>query len=431
MAIDVATPVTAIPAREKKQSAWATLLLLALTICNASSMRSVFSPMQDTVSGDLHFTDFQVSLIQGLAMSIPIGLLAIPVGRLTDRGNRATLLFWLSMLWTVGTIGTVFAADFWQMFFARMLAGVGAFSSLTVTISMVADISSPQTRGRSLLLLSVGNNVGFAIAFAVGGALLGQFAAGAPPLLPGLAPWRSVHLAFGIASLLVTMLLLTIREPARHEVGDASPGVGVALRELWERRGLLAPLFIGQVTVVMADAAATIWASPVLERDYGLSPQEFGSWMGLVFMGAGLIGAIIGGFSADLGQKSKIKGGLLIGAVVAAALSIPGAFFPVMPTILGFALLLSLLLLCGAITGLITAAALATLVPNEIRGVCLGAFIVIGAIIGFGVAPTVVTLISEPLGGLRYGLAAVGAATSAAAVFGFLAAMRSVGRHTV
>lgn len=39
---------------------------------------------------------------------------------------------------------TVFAVDFWQMFVARMLAGVGAFCSLTVAISIMADLNSPK-----------------------------------------------------------------------------------------------------------------------------------------------------------------------------------------------------------------------------------------------------------------------------------------------
>jgi hypothetical protein len=78
-----------------------------------------------------------------------------------------------------------------------------------------------------------------------------------------------------------------------------------------------------------------------------------------------------------------------------------------------------------------TAAAIAVLVPNEIRGVCLGAFIVIGAIIGFGVAPTMVTLISDAIGGadaLRYGLAVSGATTSMAAAIGFIFALRNARR---
>jgi MFS family permease len=409
----------------KRPRVLTSLLLLATTIASASAMRTVFSPVQEVAAADLHFNDFQMSLLQGLAISIPIGLLAIPVGRMTDRGNRANLLFGLAMLWTIGTALSVFATEFWQIFAARMLAGIGAFSSLTVAISLTADLSSPSTRGRSLMLLSLGNMVGGAAAFAFGGALLGYYAH-ATPLIEGLSPWRNVLLVFAGVSLILSLLLLTLREPTRREISESSPALSVALRELWERRGLLAPLFLGQVTVVMADAAASIWAAPVLERHYNLTPEQFGGWMGLVILGSGVIGALVGGFAADFGHKSKIKGGILIGAVIAAALSIPGAFFPLMPDATGFAWLLLLLLTCGAITGLVTAAAIAVLVPNEIRGVCLGAFIVVGAIIGFGAAPTMVTLIGDAIGGpdaLRYGLAYCGAATSIAATLGFATAL--------
>lgn len=125
--------VTMAPAAPlKRASVLPSLLLLAAAIASASAMRTVFSPVQEVAAADLHFNDFQMSLLQGLAISIPIGLLAIPVGRLTDRGNRALLLFCLAMLWTIGTALTVFATEFWQIFAARMLAGIGAFSSLTV-----------------------------------------------------------------------------------------------------------------------------------------------------------------------------------------------------------------------------------------------------------------------------------------------------------
>lgn len=409
----------------KQRRALPALLLLATTIGSASATRTVFSPVQEVAAQSLSFSDFQMSLLQGLAISIPIALLAIPVGRITDRGNRALLLLGLAMLWTIGTALTVFATEFWHIFAARMLAGIGAFSSITVAISIAADLSTPETRGRSLMLLSLGNMVGGAIAFAGGGSLLGYYA-NAAPLLAGLEPWRNVVLVFAIASLVLTALLLTLREPARREVSAANADLSTVFGELWARRALLAPLFLGQVTVVMADAAATIWAAPVLERHYNATPEQYGPWMGLVLLGSGILGAVIGGFSADFGHKSRMKGGILLGAVVAATLSIPGAFFPLMPDVTGFAWMLLLLLMCGAITGLVTAAAIAVLVPNELRGVCLGAFIVIGAIIGFGVAPTLVTLIAGAMGGeqaLRYGVALTGAGASIIAAIGFASAL--------
>ena len=47
-------------------------------------------------------------------------------------------------------------------------------------------------------------------------------------------------------------------------------------------------------------------------------------------------------------------------------------------------------MLCGTVTGLVTSVALTVLLPNELRGLCIGAFIAIAGLIGFGVAPSLV-----------------------------------------
>jgi len=149
--------------------------------------------------------------------------------------------------------------------------------------------------------------------------------------------------------------------------------------------------------------------------------------MFMVLLLSGLLGSLAGGFAADLGHRSRLPRGILIGAVLAALLAIPGAFFPLMPSVAGFGLLMGLLLLCGNVTGLVTATALAVLVPSEIRGICLGAFMVVGAVIGFGVGPTMTTWISDLLGGethLGAALAITMASTSLIAALGFARAMR-------
>ena len=45
----------------------------------------------------------------------------------------------------------------------------------------------------------------------------------------------------------------------------------------------------------MADAAAGIWAAPVLSRSFNQTPEMFGGWMGAVIFGSGIIGAVVGG----------------------------------------------------------------------------------------------------------------------------------------
>ncbi|MES2684230.1 MAG: MFS transporter [Pseudomonadota bacterium] len=404
------------------------LLLISGTVMVGRIAQGVFGPLQELAKQDMQLSDFQISLVQGLAASIPVAVLSIPLGRLVDQVNRMRLLLAMLLVWTLGTLLTAVAKDFTMLFVARTLAGIGMMCSLPVAISMLADLSSAERRGRALVLLSLGSLFGAAGAFVLGGGLLGWVKADGASHFGDLAPWRSVHLLIGFGSALWLLPLLLLKEPARQECsGAAVPTLSAALAAIWQRRSLLAPLFIGQTSAVMADASAGIWASPVLIRDYGLTPEQFGGWMGAVVVVSGLIGSVIGGVAADLGQKGRVPGGMLGIAVAAALLSIPAAFFAVMPTSTGFALMLFVLLLCGAIMGLITSTAIAVQLPNELRGICLSAFIVTAALFGIGMAPTLVSLVSSLLGGeshVREGLTILVVASSMLSAYGFIRALR-------
>lgn len=429
---DAATPVPAadasVAARSRRSAIWA-LLLLAGTVAIGRIAQGVFGPLQDMAKGELALSDFQLSLVQGLAASIPIAVLSLPLGRLVDHASRVRLLLAMALVWTLGTLLTVFATDFTTLFVARTLAGLGMMCSLPVAISLAADLTMPERRGRSLVLLSVGSMVGAAAAFVLGGALVGWVKASDGGWFGDLAPWRSVHLLIGLGSLAWLVPMLLMREPARQEMGTAgTPSVREALAAIWQRRRLLAPLFIGQTSVVMADASAGIWAAPVLMRHYAQTPEQFGPWVGAVVVLSGLIGSVVGGICADLGQGGRLRGGMLGAAALAAVCSVPAGFFAVMPSVSGFAWMLFVLLVCGSLMGIITTTAIAVLVPNEIRGLCLGAFIVVGSLFGIGLAPTVVTLISDALGGesyLREGLTILVVFSSVISALGFIVALRA------
>ena len=217
------------------------LFTLALALAFAMASRTVFSPLQQLVAADLQLGDFELSLVQGLAASVPVALLSIPVGQWVDRANRIRLLFALLAVSVVGTLLTALAHSFWPLFLARMLAGTGATCALPVAISVVADLAPPERRGRALLGLSLGNMMGAALAFGLAGVLLRWHGVGA---------WRSVHLDFAVAGLLVLGMVALLREPPRREVTvTGTLPLRVAVAALWERRRLLLPLFIGQVTL--------------------------------------------------------------------------------------------------------------------------------------------------------------------------------------
>jgi MFS family permease len=407
------------------------LLILALAIAVGFTAMGSFAMMAESAKAELGLSDATLGLVQGVGAAVPLVLFSVPIGILVDRFNRARLFLLLALVWSGGTLLTALAPNAWILFVARMLTGIGTTGALTCALSLSADLCLPEQRGRAMLINALGKSFGQAGAFAVAGWLLGMFAAAQAPVWFGaISAWRSTQVVLAIASVIFVLPLLLLREPPRHEV-EAGPQAPfrVVAGELWRRRAFLIPLFIGQASVVMADAAAGIWAAPILQRDYALQPAQFAGWFGALLLGTGIFGSMLGGLVADWGQKSGRRGGILIGALVAAIVGVPMALFPVMPTTLGFASLLGVLVLCGTITGLVTSVALTVLLPNELRGLAIGAFIAFAGLIGFGIAPSLVTAVSALLGGeshLAAALAIVGIAVSLVSVWGFAAAMRHV-----
>ncbi|AXJ96496.1 MULTISPECIES: MFS transporter [unclassified Sphingomonas] len=409
------------------------LLALALAMTLGFTMMGSFGTVQEGAKAELHLSDYTLSLIQGVSAALPLALFSIPIGILVDRRNRIVIMIALVATFVAGTLLTAVAPGVWTLFVGRMLTGIGTTGALTAALSLCADLCAPTQRGRALLVVNLGKSLGQAMAFGLTGALFGlSVHKAAPDWLSYGAPWRSAHLALAVIGVVVALPLFLMREPPRHEVAASTHApFRIVVAELWARRAFLLPLFLGQVSVVMADAAAGIWAAPVLSRRFQLQPDQFAAWMGPLIFAAGVMGAIVGGVSADWGQRRARPGGLLLGAVAAAAVGIPAALFPVAPSVPLFAMALGMLMLCGSITGVVTSVALTVLIPNELRGLCIGAFIAIAGLIGFGLAPIMVAAASGLFGGERHldqGLATVGIITSAMSLLAFVLAMRRAPR---
>ena len=404
------------------------LLLISFAMLVGFTMLQSFGIMAETAKAEMHLSDSALAVVQGVAAAIPLVLFSIPIGIWVDRWNRVAILIIMAVGWTLGTLVTAASPSTEILFVGRMLTAIGTTGGLTAVLSLASDYCRPEQRGRAIVIPNIAKTAGIAAGFAVAGLLLGEVTGHRLPALFGATPWRSAQWMLGIGSALCILPLLLLREPKRHEV-EAGPSAPfkVVLSELNARRGWIIPLFIGQTTVVMADAAAGIWVSPVLERFYHLQPGEFAGWLGALVFATGIVGSIIGGLVADMGQKSHIRGGLMIGAIAAAFVGVPSALFPIMPGVGTVAIAIGSLMLAGSVTAMVASVALTVWLPNELRGLGIGAFIAVAGLIGFGIAPSLVTIVSGLLGGeghLNIALAIVGVSVSLISVAGFWLAMK-------
>ena len=411
-----------------RTTAWTAVLLLAVVMFGGTVMRSVFGPLQEAAKLDMKLSDVSISLVQGLGSGAPIALVSIPLAWVIDHGHRVRLLIILLAVCVVGTVWTAYAGSLTTLFVARMLASVGAGCAVAAVVSLVADLCAPDQRGRAIVILGLGTYAGAAAAFALGGGLLTALEHHPLAILGSMAPWRGTHLLLGLAGTVLILPLALLREPQRHEVELNTTALGPILRALWARRRFLAPLFVGQIAITMADTAASIWATPVLIRNYHQQPGSFALWVGAMILVGGVAGSVLGGFAADWGHKSGRRGGLLFSAVLATAIGVPAALFPVMPSLGGFQVLFFLLLFSGTVTAVVSSTTVAVLIPNEERGACMAAFAVINAVIGSSLAPLIVTWSSAAMGGeshLAPALAVTGLVTGAFSLGGYFLAMRN------
>ncbi|RZJ37954.1 MAG: MFS transporter, partial [Brevundimonas sp.] len=272
------------PTSAFRKTKWSVVWLLTLTIFSALTVGGLLAPIQEAVKIDLGLSDFQLAMIVGSATAIPAAILSLPIAWMVDHHTRTRLLIILASFWAVGTIGTAFAQDFYGLFAARLVSGIGAATAFPVLVSILADVCMPERRGRSMLLISIGAWAGVAAAFAIGGTLFGWLEANPSAFITDMPPWRELHLLVGVAAAVLVLPLFLIREPVRHEVERANPPLRVALAAFWSRRKFLGWLYVGNFAGGFAEGAAALWIGSVLVRQYGQSPGEFGGWVGLVIL---------------------------------------------------------------------------------------------------------------------------------------------------
>jgi MFS family permease len=413
-------------------------LLVSISMGISLTALYMFNGLQEFVKADLHLSDFGLSLVEGVAVAVPLALMGIPVGLLVDRINRVRVMIISTVLWVLAALATAWSPSLSILFASRVLAAAAGSALLTTAVSLAADLSPPEHRGQAMQLINIGKLVGTVAAYPIGALFIAYFGSQYqfPAWLGVAAPWRSAHIALALLGLSFAVILVFLREPARHEVvaGLGAP-TRVVLNEIWARRSYLLPLLLGQMGILMADAAAAIWATPVISRRFGLQPLQFAGWLALGAMIAGIAGSMIGGWAADLGYRKFQRGGILLGAVVASGIGIPTALFSIMPTVTGFLAGLTLLTLCGTIASIALMSVIGTYLPNETRGLAFGGYLAFGGLAGFGVAPTLVVWISSLLGGeshLAPALAAAGIVISTLSfIFLVIAMYRTPGSNQV
>jgi predicted MFS family arabinose efflux permease len=354
-------------------------------------------------------------------MAVPIALGATPIGLAIDRYSRARLILALAVCTCLGSLATAIASDFTALFAARCLVGLAGPAIWMATMSLLSDLYTPAQRGRANMVIVVGQCVGNSAAFALGGTLLVTASGGADA-------WRHAMLGLTIPLAIVAFLMLLMREPSRTERSVPKPSVRAAYVELWRHRTVIGPILVGLSMLGVAEGAAVTWLAPTLSRRFALSADQVGAVAGVVLLTSGVLGPVIGGILADVCERRGGARRTMLALLALSCLTVPTGIFAVMASpVLASVLFFLFMMLSTAI--IVAGTTLFTIVvPNELRGLCMGLLSAAFLLLGFGLAPLMVSVLSGALGGTsRIGeaLAWVCAMTSLCAAASFTGAVRS------
>ena len=383
--------------------AWYVVGVLTLAYVFSFIDRQILNLLVGPIERDLKINDTQMSLLMGFSFAIFYTLFGIPLGRLADSRSRRTIIAVGIAFWSAMTAGCGLAQRFWHLALLRTGVGVGEASLSPAAYSLIADYFRPSRRATAISVYSMGIYIGSGLAFVLGG-LVVKFASGRDqfdlPLVGATRSWQLIFFIVGLPGLLMSLLLWTVREPARRGLRKDDVAKSVPLRDVWayarDNRATFLCLNLGMAFLTFSSYGASTWVPTLFVRKHGWSIQQAGMTFGLIVAVAGTLGIIAGGRLADrLRLRGRLDAELRV-ALFAAVGWLPwGILYPLVPS--GFwaaTFLVPAIFFSSAPFG-VAPAAVQQMMPNSMRAQASALYLFVINLIGLGLGPTAVALVTD------------------------------------
>jgi MFS transporter, DHA1 family, multidrug resistance protein len=224
-----------------------------------------------------------------------------PGGQLSDRLGRRPVLAIGGLLSAIGSFWCAYASSFVEFNVARLVAGAGAGIILTTGQIVLADISSPDRRGRNIATYQAAFLFGFGVGPFPGGLLAGAYGLAAPFIVTGLASL----VAMAIAWFLVGETRAERPAAAASDPATQIPFVRQML-QLLSHRGFLLVSLISLMNAVVRTGGLFALIPLLATSTLGLTVAQIGFAMMLANL-CGLATAYPAGWLTDrLGRKAVI-----------------------------------------------------------------------------------------------------------------------------
>lgn len=422
--------------------AWYVVAVLMIIYVFSFIDRQILGLLVEPIKRDLGINDTQMSYLMGLSFAVFYTFFGIPLGRMADSMNRTGIIAAGLALWSIMTAACGLVGNFAQFLFVRMGVGVGEAALNPSAYSLISDYFPREKLATAISVYSTGIYIGSGLAY-LAGAVVIRFASGqeayAMPVIGDIRPWQVVFFMVGVPGLLLTPLLLTVKEPFRRGLRRIRSAEGrmvavkVPLSEVGTYIGQNWTTFLfhnlGFSLLSLAGYGAAAWLPTFMIRTHGMTPAEIGVWYGAIVMVAGTAGIIFGGAMADRLVQRGIRNGKIWGGILSGAIWLPfGVALTLVPNKwLAVALLIPSTFAASMPFGC-AAAAIQEMMPASMRAQASAIYLFVINLIGLGFGPTAVALCTDYLFKdpmmIRYSMLLVGAVAQVGATIFLLLALK-------
>jgi predicted MFS family arabinose efflux permease len=275
-----------------------TLMVMVVSFANMAIMSVLAQPIKE----DLHLSDADLGLIQGLGFSILYACLGIPLGILAERASRKLLIAASIVVSSAVTALCGAASGFSTLLLCRVAVGMGEAGVMPSAFSLVSDHFEPSRRGSMLAVLNLGAPIGFLVGQVLGGWIASQWG------------WRTAFFVMGAPGLLFALLVvLTLREPPRGLVDGVArdsrskpPTATEILRYLFAKP-TFRQLLIGYTLANFTMNAIANFVLPFFMRGFDVSLANVSLLFGMVTFTSNGVGMLLGGFGFDWLRKRDVR----------------------------------------------------------------------------------------------------------------------------
>lgn len=285
---------------------FALLVLFAINFLNFFD-RQLMGALGEPIRKQFHLSDTALGLL-GTVFIIVYALMGLPLGNLSDKWRRTSLLAIGTAVWSLLTAASGLTQTYPQLFAARLGVGLGEAICAPAAQSLIGDFFPPSRRAFAMGVFMLGLPIGVFASYVSAGWIATYFG------------WRSVFYIACVPGLIVALLALYIREPARGTVDigrtaeqKASPHLSsftavLSLPTMWW-------IILSGIFHNFNMYAINSFNTPLLQRYHHMSLAAASNASSIAVGAVGVIGLLAGGYVADRLSAKRRNGRLVLAAL--------------------------------------------------------------------------------------------------------------------